>query len=160
MKNKKVPWNKGKKLPSLSQEHREKQSKAMKELWKKGHFEKLRKKLKKGFWKGHTHTKEAKEKMRLAHLGVTHEVSKEARKKISLAHKGKRYTNGQWEKSIARSLLNVAIARKKISKKPCEVCGNTKVQGHHPDYHKPLKVKWLCIKHHHELHKGKKYVSF
>jgi hypothetical protein len=31
---------------------------------------------------------------------------------------------------------------------PCEVCGATKVEKHHPDYSKPLEVRWLCREHH------------
>jgi hypothetical protein len=39
-----------------------------------------------------------------------------------------------------------------INKKPCEVCGETEVEGHHPNYDEPLNVIWLCTKHHAELH--------
>ena len=38
----------------------------------------------------------------------------------------------------------------KITKKPCVVCGETKVDGHHPDYSKPYEIIWLCRKHHGE----------
>lgn len=34
---------------------------------------------------------------------------------------------------------------------PCEVCGETVVDGHHDDYEKPLEVRWLC-RSHHKLH--------
>lgn len=44
-----------------------------------------------------------------------------------------------------------------IIKKPCEVCGNLKSQAHHSDYRSPLKVIWLCFKHHRELH-GQKVI--
>jgi len=32
------------------------------------------------------------------------------------------------------------------------ICGEKKAHGHHDDYTKPLAVKWLCRKHHEELH--------
>lgn len=40
-----------------------------------------------------------------------------------------------------------------LNKFPCRVCGNKKVDAHHPDYTKPYKVIWLCKKHHFELHR-------
>ena len=48
--------------------------------------------------------------------------------------------------------VNNAIRDGRLIKKPCEVCGNKKVEAHHPDYRSYLKVKWLCFKHHRELH--------
>ena len=56
-------------------------------------------------------------------------------------------------KERARSLTFMAIKDKKLIRKPCEVCGELKVEAHHPDYYEPLNVMWLCIKHHHEWHK-------
>jgi hypothetical protein len=41
----------------------------------------------------------------------------------------------------------------KIQKKPCEICGNKKVQIHHNDYNNPFDFIFLCRKHHFELHK-------
>lgn len=56
----------------------------------------------------------------------------------------------------ARSEFHNALRRGDIKKMPCEICGVTKkVQGHHDDYSKPLDVRWLCIKHHWELHPKK-----
>jgi hypothetical protein len=59
------------------------------------------------------------------------------------------------ENGIARSLLNQAVLRGKLTRGPCEVCGSTRVHGHHDDYAKPLDVRWLCAKHHKALHLGR-----
>jgi len=40
-----------------------------------------------------------------------------------------------------------------IIRQPCEVCGDEPSLGHHPDYSQPLKVVWLCQKHHKEIHR-------
>ena len=45
-----------------------------------------------------------------------------------------------------------AIERGDLIKLPCAKCGEKKVEGHHSDYNKPLKVVWLCQKHHREAH--------
>lgn len=56
-------------------------------------------------------------------------------------------------KHHARVQLHNAVIRGQIKKQPCEVCGIVKVDAHHPDYSKPLEVKWLCRKHHMEHHR-------
>lgn len=58
-------------------------------------------------------------------------------------------------KNLARAKINNGYKNGTIKKQPCEVCGNPKTQAHHPDYRKPLDVKWLCFKHHRELHNQK-----
>lgn len=55
-------------------------------------------------------------------------------------------------KANCRSYLNVYLRRGKIIKQPCEVCNSLDVEAHHNDYSKPLEIKWLCRKHHIELH--------
>jgi len=53
----------------------------------------------------------------------------------------------------ARKLSHNAIRSGKLIKEPCEICGTAEnIQSHHEDYSKPLDVKWLCRKHHRELH--------
>lgn len=57
------------------------------------------------------------------------------------------------DRAHARNTANVYQRRKKLLKKPCEVCGTTKdVQKHHDDYTQPLKVRWHCRKDHLALH--------
>ncbi|HXJ61921.1 MAG TPA: hypothetical protein VNU68_35225 [Verrucomicrobiae bacterium] len=48
------------------------------------------------------------------------------------------------EKVAARTAVSAAIKAGKITKKPCERCGEAKTHAHHPDYSKPLDVIWLC----------------
>ena len=65
----------------------------------------------------------------------------------------KRYESKNPIRTRAHNALAWAVYNGKIIKHPCEVCGSVKSQGHHDDYSKPLEVKWLCQKHHKELHK-------
>ena len=55
-------------------------------------------------------------------------------------------------KRDASHKVNNAVRDGKLKKEPCLACGDTKVQGHHEDYSRPLYVKWLCVKHHMERH--------
>lgn len=45
-----------------------------------------------------------------------------------------------------------AIRAGLLEKKPCEQCGEAKVDAHHSDYNRPLLVQWLCRKCHAGLH--------
>jgi len=56
-------------------------------------------------------------------------------------------------KRAAHIIVGNAIRDKRLTKEPCEKCGETNVDGHHDDYEKPLEVRWLCKKHHAEHHK-------
>jgi len=57
------------------------------------------------------------------------------------------------KKYAAHIAVQRALGQGKLSKQPCEVCGEPKVDAHHDDYSKPLKVRWLCRTHHTRLHK-------
>lgn len=63
-------------------------------------------------------------------------------------------TEKQRFKSDCRRKLNMRIQRGQMSRQPCEICGDIHVQAHHEDYTKPYHVKWLCIRHHLDHHKG------
>lgn len=54
-------------------------------------------------------------------------------------------------KAMARNLFNYHVRKGHIKKIPCR-CGNEKVEGHHKDYSKPLKVVWLCRSCHTKIH--------
>jgi hypothetical protein len=62
-----------------------------------------------------------------------------------------------WQKNKDRmrvkDALRYAIKTGKVLKTPCHVCGSEKVEGHHPDYSRPLDVVWLCKEHHIEIHR-------
>lgn len=53
----------------------------------------------------------------------------------------------------AHMALASALKRGLIQRKPCEVCGEERVDGHHPDYDRPMVVVWLCRRHHQAEHR-------
>lgn len=55
-------------------------------------------------------------------------------------------------KRRARWLVANAVRRGKLTRQPCEVCGQTRTDAHHLDYSQPLTVRWLCRQHHMEAH--------
>lgn len=65
----------------------------------------------------------------------------------------KRYREKNKEKCRARSLFKDAVKSGSLKRGLCEICGDSKVDGHHGDYEKPLEVRWLCKKHHVEHHR-------
>ena len=65
-----------------------------------------------------------------------------------------RWTIKNSNRKAASQMVNNALKSGRIKKSPCEVCGSTyRIHGHHEDYSKPLEVRWLCPKHHREVHK-------
>jgi hypothetical protein len=58
-------------------------------------------------------------------------------------------------KDKAHRDANRAVMNGVISKQPCEICGYPVAEKHHPNYSKPLLIRWLCVKHHRMLDKGK-----
>jgi hypothetical protein len=75
----------------------------------------------------------------------------------SLAQRRRRYKAMNPEKNAAHVAVKSAIRSGVLERSPCEVCGETKVEGHHDDYSKPLDVRWLCRKHHLEHHRAMKH---
>ena len=51
-----------------------------------------------------------------------------------------------------RSDTNHAIYQNKLTRLPCEKCGETKAEAHHDNYDKPFEIRWFCFKHHREFH--------
>ncbi len=52
----------------------------------------------------------------------------------------------------ARTLVGNKIRSGQLIRNPCEICGKKKTEAHHLDYRKPLLIRWLCFKHHREIH--------
>lgn len=48
----------------------------------------------------------------------------------------------------ARVAVGNAVRDGKLTRLPCESCGDQRSEAHHHDYSKPLDVRWLCLKHH------------
>jgi hypothetical protein len=46
-----------------------------------------------------------------------------------------------------------AVQRGLLEREPCQVCGDPKVDAHHPDHTRPLEVVWLCRRHHKAEHR-------
>lgn len=58
------------------------------------------------------------------------------------------------ERVKARQKVNTAIRSGRLAKEPCEVgylC-NGRIEAHHGDYKSALTVRWLCKRHHEQLH--------
>lgn len=45
-----------------------------------------------------------------------------------------------------------AVKAGDLERQPCEVCGVESVDAHHDHYDEPLRVRWLCRRHHIRLH--------
>ena len=74
------------------------------------------------------------------------------RKQAREYQKKYRLRPGVQKKNKARRALSYAVERGYVERQPCEVCGATKVHGHHDSYDRPLDVRWLCQKHHAAIH--------
>lgn len=50
----------------------------------------------------------------------------------------------------ARSVVREAVRAGRLVRQPCELCGDAQAEAHHPDYAKPLDVRWVCRRCHRE----------
>lgn len=71
-----------------------------------------------------------------------------ALRKAVVAEYGKKFPH----RRKANEAVNNAVRDKRLEKWPCQVCGDPKSVGHHPDYDRPLDVIWLCQPHHKQAH--------
>jgi len=68
----------------------------------------------------------------------------EQQKKTRQQRWRERNPKATWAHSATRS----PVYRGLIERQPCEECGAEKTDAHHPDYDRPLSVRWLCRKCH------------
>jgi len=94
--------------------------------------------------RNYAHTEEAK--------GLAKLWWKTERGKAKLKRHTQRYRKLNPGKYRATRIANNALRDGRLIKRPCEVCGETSVEKHHDDYSKPLEVRWLCRKHHRQIH--------
>lgn len=84
-----------------------------------------------------------------------------ARKQYLSTDKGKmarkkaiqKYRENNRIKQRASNKVAYYLRKGYIKKEPCAICGSKDTEAHHPDYNYPLKIIWLCHKHHYEIHK-------
>lgn len=55
-------------------------------------------------------------------------------------------------KARARGAVGQAIRMGRLTRQPCQVCGEAMSEAHHEDYSRPLAVEWLCRWHHAQRH--------
>lgn len=77
------------------------------------------------------------------------------------------YREGKTASKRAQHIVERAIKKGILIVQNCEICndkdyfkdGRVNIQAHHYDYNKPLEVRWLCQKCHHEWHKNNKAIK-
>ena len=74
-------------------------------------------------------------------------------------HNEKKWKKNNQEKVKVQRLLQHAVKIGIIKRKPCIKCGNSKSQGHHENYLKPLRIIWLCALCHKHRHIKKKKLN-
>lgn len=94
---------------------------------------------------------------------VEQRARRRKRQREKRLRKDEKETRKQWEannpqKKKAHKILAEALKMGLIRQR-CEICGDPKTDGHHPDYNFPLLIRWLCRKHHIAVHCGKLILS-
>ena len=79
----------------------------------------------------------------------------EVKKKVAVREKRYRKNPKYLIQARCRVAVCTALKQGRLNKKPC-LCGDKKVEAHHPDYNKPLNVLWVCKKCHVNIHRKKR----
>lgn len=75
---------------------------------------------------------------------------KDPARKVWKAQAQRKHRANNPGRARARNAVANALRDGRLIRLPCEECGNKRSQAHHRDYRSPLKVRWLCFKHHRE----------
>lgn len=62
------------------------------------------------------------------------------------------YRQAHKQQLTAHDKVAYALKTGRMVRQRCEICGEPNANAHHEDYSKPLDVRWLCSKHHSQLH--------
>jgi len=85
---------------------------------------------------------------------VTYSNYKLTSDKIRIKASHKKYEVNNRKKFRVKKNVRDAIMSGKLTRGRCEICDTAEdIHGHHDDYNYPLKVRWLCRKHHMEWHR-------
>jgi hypothetical protein len=122
------------------------------EGYHKEYYKKNREKLLKQFKKRHEENKEH-ERIKKREYVKKNRLKLLEKKKNYNKYNPEVYKKRNKKRVKATWTLNDHLRRNLIKKKPCELCDEIKVQGHHYDYDKPLDVYWLCREHHAYIHR-------
>lgn len=66
--------------------------------------------------------------------------------------RSRNYKQDNQPKIKAHATINNAIQAGRLVRQPCEICNKPNAEAHHDDYTQPLRVRWLCHKHHVQHH--------
>lgn len=79
-----------------------------------------------------------------------HQLPDKDSTRLSRSEYRKQWRQTPWGKKTekARSIAASYQRGGKLTKQPCEVCGDPDTEKHHEDYDYALDVRWLCHEHH------------
>ena len=108
------------------------------------------KKCRRRYDREHPRSERSKDPKKKAQVAKWHQS--EHGKMMSRLARARRFAINK-EKYRAKEMIEGLVNKGIIKRQPCSLCREENGQGHHPDYSKPLKVVWLCQKHHSEVHR-------